>query len=148
MVRRILEGTALSVGDPEAEAVAARRDALGTACFVLHLAIMFAIVFGWLAPWKGALTVYVIFLPAVFVQWLLNKNACVLNNFESLIRTGRWRDPGNEEEGAWFLTLARDTLGIQATPAQMDLFIYAVLAVLWSLGLLHAFWISSGHFFP
>jgi len=137
----------LSPPDREAEAAPDRRDALGTVCFVLHFAIMLYIVFGWLAPWKGALAFYVVFLPAVFVQWLFNKNACVLNNFESLIRTGRWRDPGNAEEGAWLLTLARDTLGIRATPAQMDVFIYAVLAVLWGLGLAHAFGPASLRFF-
>lgn len=121
---------------------AARRDMLGQLCFVLHFAIMLTIVFGWLAPLRGLLVFYVAFLPAVAVQWLLNKNSCVLNNIESLVRNGRWRDAGNEEEGAWLLTLARDTLGIRATPAQMDAFIYCVLAVLWGLGmsrLLHLF---------
>ena len=137
----------LSPQDRDAEHPVARRDALGTACFVLHFAIMLTIVFGWLAPWKGALEFYVVFLPAVFVQWLFNKNACVLNNIESLIRIGLWRDPANAEEGAWLLTLARDTLGIQATPAQMDVFIYAVLAVLWALGLAHAFAMPFPRFF-
>ncbi len=139
----------LSPNDDEAEVAiaAARRDSLGNACFVLHIAIMLYIVFGWLAPWKTALAFYVIFLPAVALQWLMNKNACILNNIESLIRTGRWRDPGNEEEGAWLLTLARDTLGVRATTAQMDAFIYAVLAVLWVLGLLHALRAPAGSIF-
>jgi hypothetical protein len=121
------------------EAAHAKRDALGTVCFVLHFAIMVYIVFGWIAPWSGALIIYVVFLPAVAVQWLFNKNSCVLNNFESLIRTGRWRDSENEEEGAWLLTLARDTIGLRATPAQMDAFIYAVLGLLWALGMAHLF---------
>jgi hypothetical protein len=114
------------------------RDALGWTCFVLHFAILLYIVFGWLAPWHGVLVFYVVFLPAVAVQWLFNKNSCVLNNLESLIRAGRWRDPENAEEGAWLLTLARNTLNIKATPAQMDAFIYVVLALLWALGLARA----------
>ena len=109
------------------------------ACHVLHFAIMLYIIVGWIAPWSGMLMFYVTLLPGVAIQWQLNKNSCVLNNFESLIRTGRWRDSGNEEEGAWLLTLARDTIGLQATPAQMDVFIYAVLALLWGLGLAHLF---------
>jgi hypothetical protein len=122
-----------------------RRDALGHSCFTLHLFIMLYIVFGWLAPWTGALWFYVAFLPLVAGQWLVNKNSCVLNNLESLIRTGVWRDPGNEEEGAWLLTLARSTLNIKATPAQMDAFIYCVLAALWGLGLAHLFRFSGWH---
>jgi hypothetical protein len=121
------------------QVTAARRDALGHACFILHFAIMLYIVLGWLAPFRIALEFYVVFLPAVAVQWLFNKNSCILNNLETFIRTGRWRDSGNEEEGAWLLTLARSTLGIRATPAQMDMFIYAVLVVLWGLGLAHLF---------
>lgn len=125
--------------DEEATAVAAasRRDALGNFCFYLHFAIMLYIVFGWLAPWEVGLKFYLFFLPAVATQWLFNKNSCVLNNLETLLRTGHWRSPHNEEEGAWLLTLARDTLGVKATPAQMDLFIYAVLAVLWAFALVH-----------
>jgi len=127
----------VSPDNEELRVAGARRDALGTACFVLHFAIMLYIVLGWVAPWRGALLFYAGFLPAVAIQWLFNKNSCVLNNLESLIRTGSWRDPANEEEGAWLLTLARDTLGLRATPAQMDVFIYIVLACLWGLGLAH-----------
>src|SRR5580698_9983355 len=127
----------LSPQEDRAAAASAGRDALGNACFYLHLAIMLYIVFGWLVPSAIALTFYVCFLPAVATQWLFNKNSCVLNNIETLIRTGRWRNPANEEEGALLLTLAKSLLGINATPRQMDMFIYAVLVVLWSLGLAH-----------
>ena len=141
MLRANQERKEIGLPPQEQEAVPAvgrRRDALGHACFLLHFAIMFYIVVGWLAPWRGALRLYILFLPAVAIQWLFNKNSCVLNNIESLVRTGRWRDASNEEEGAWLLTLARDTLGLKATPAQMDAFIYAMLALLWALGLAHA----------
>jgi hypothetical protein len=124
------------IGDQPA---ATPRDALGHACFYLHFAIMLIIVFGWIAPWKAALGFYVLFLPAVAIQWLFNKNSCILNNLESLLRSGQWRDPSNEEEGAWLLTLARNTLGIRATQAQMDVFIYVVLALLWAAGAAHFF---------
>jgi hypothetical protein len=127
----------MTLSPQEDRAAVAGRDALGNACFYLHFAIMLYIVSGWLVPSGIALTFYVCFLPAVATQWLFNKNSCILNNIETLIRTGRWRDPGNAEEGAWLLTLARSTLGINATHAQMDIFIYAVLVVLWGLGLTH-----------
>ena len=72
-------------------AVKRRRDALGQTCFALHFAVMLFIVFGWALPQAGALVFYLVFLPAVVVQWQFNKNSCVLNNGESLLRTGRWR---------------------------------------------------------
>ncbi len=124
-------------GDAGAEAIVVRRDPLGQLCNFLHLALMVYIVLGWLVPVSAALVFYLAFLPAVIVQWWFNRNACVLNNLEALIRTGRWRDPTNREEGAWLLTLARNTLGIPVTAAQVDAFTYAVLVLLWVLALLH-----------
>ena len=114
-----------------------KRDLLGNLCFYLHFAVMLFIVLGWLVPWRPIEMLYLIFLPGVAVQWQFNRNSCVLNNLESIIRTGSWRDPGNPEEGAWLLTLVRNVLRLPVTPGQMDAFTYAVLALLWLLGLGH-----------
>jgi hypothetical protein len=123
---------------PPADAVARKeRDALGRFCFLLHFAIMIFIVSGWTMWWPGALLFYLAFIPLVALQWQFNRNSCVLNNLESLMRTGTWRDPTNEEEGAWLLTLAKNVLGLRVRPAQMEAFIYVALFVLWGLGLAH-----------
>lgn len=114
-----------------------KRDLLGNFCFYLHFAVMIYIVTGWIAPWRPLEIFYLVFLPCVVASWQFNKNSCVLNNLESIIRTGSWRDPGNAEEGAWLLTLARNALGIQLTHAQMDAFMYTVIGLLWLLGLGH-----------
>jgi hypothetical protein len=98
---------------------------------------MIFIVGGWAMWWPHALLFYLAFVPVVALQWQFNRNSCVLNNLESLIRTGAWRDASNEEEGAWLLTLARDVVGLRVRPAQMEAFIYVVLLVLWGLGLAH-----------
>jgi hypothetical protein len=119
------------------DAAPKRRDVLGHFCFLLHLGVMLFIVGGWAMPYRGALLFYLVFLPLVALQWQFNNNSCVLNNFESLIRTGRWRDPSNEEEGAWFLSLVKMVLGIEVRPVLMDAFIYVVLAALWAGGLAH-----------
>ena len=82
--------------DKEAPAIATalashaaeKRDALGHLCFYLHFAVMIYIVTGWLVPLDAALIFYLCFLPAVAVQWQFNKNSCVLNNIESLMRSG------------------------------------------------------------
>jgi len=119
---------------------AERRDALGSLCFYLHFAIMIYILTGWLVPWQAALIFYLCFLPAVAVQWQFNKNSCVLNNVESLLRSGRWRDPNNREEGAWLQGLALKVTGILFKPWQMDLLTYVILVVLWGAGLSHLLW--------
>ena len=115
----------------------AGRDLLGHACFATHVVIMLYIVAGWAVPFRGALVFYLVFIPAVALHWQFNKNACILNNLESLLRTGRWRNPQNHEEGAWLLTLVRGVTGLTFTPAQMDAFSYTVMAALWGVALLH-----------
>ncbi|HEX3432070.1 MAG TPA: hypothetical protein VHT03_14410 [Rhizomicrobium sp.] len=114
-----------------------RRDALAQGCFLLHFAVMVFIVFGWALPNAVLLLVYLAFLPAVVVQWQFNKNSCLLNNAESLLRTGSWRDPANTEEGAWLLGLVRSALGLELKPRQLDAFVYTVLVLFWGLGLGH-----------
>jgi hypothetical protein len=114
-----------------------KRDALGQLCFALHLGIMLFITLGWAMPQSGVLIVYLVFLPAVVAQWQFNKNSCVLNNLESLLRTGRWRDADNPEEGAWFQGLVRSVLGLDLKPAHLDAFVRVVLVLFWGLGLIH-----------
>jgi hypothetical protein len=120
--------------------VAEKRDALGGFCFYLHFAVMIYIVLGWLIPSAGALWFYLGFIPLVAIQWQFNKNACVLNNLESLIRYGRWRDPNNKEEGAWLLTLAVGLFGYPFKAWHIEVFTYAVILLLWLLGLSHLLW--------
>lgn len=119
---------------------AEKRDALGNFCFYLHFAVMIYIVLGWAVPLHAALYFYMGFLPAVAVQWQFNKNSCVLNNIESLLRSGQWRDPNNKEEGAWLQTLAFNLTGILFKNWQMDAFTYFVLAIFWSAALSHLLW--------
>jgi hypothetical protein len=114
---------------------APKRDALGQVCFLLHFLPLIYVVTGWLAPWRGALLVYLVFVPGMFLQWRLNKDSCVLNNMESLIRSGRWRNPANREEGAWLRTLVNDKTGWDLSRRQMDTFINAMLVLFWTLGL-------------
>ncbi|HTQ13754.1 MAG TPA: hypothetical protein VMH86_07755 [Rhizomicrobium sp.] len=115
----------------------ARRDALGNFCFYFHFLMMGYIVLGWTAPWRSALIFYLAFLPGVIGQWQLNRNTCVLNNLESLLRTGAWRNPGNREEGAWLHTIVTDATGIAITKFQLDVVMYAVMASIWGLGWWH-----------
>ena len=126
-------------------AEAAGRDGLGKFCFWLHVAVMLFVVSGWLVPYVPVLVSYLIFLPVMFLQWRMNKSSCVLNNIESLLRTGHWRNPANREEGAWLRTLLGDVLGIHLTGGQMDIFMNSAIFLLWMLGLGHLiFWYAPG----
>jgi hypothetical protein len=114
------------------------RDALGWACFLIHVAVLMTVVFGWALPGRSWLLGYLIFLPLMFLHWKLNDGACILNNLENWLRHRRWRAPqANREEGAWLRTLLADTTGIALTPARMDTVIYGAMAVFWLLGLAH-----------
>ncbi|MBV9989763.1 MAG: hypothetical protein JOZ72_00595 [Alphaproteobacteria bacterium] len=114
-----------------------KRDLLGSFCFYFHFAVMIFIVAGWALPWAPALWFYLGFLPLVALHWQFNRNSCVLNNIESLIRYGTWRSQQNAEEGAWLMTLIKNVTGVALKAWQTDLLTYAVMATLWSVGLAH-----------
>jgi hypothetical protein len=116
------------------------RDALGNVCFYLHFAVMIYFLLGWAVPWHPALYFYLGFVPLVALQWQFNKNSCVLNNLESLIRSGQWRDPHNTEEGAWLLTLATGLTGYPFKAWHIEILTYAILVALWLAGLSHLLW--------
>lgn len=111
-----------------------RYDALALAFFALHVVVLLYILIGWALP---GVVFYVVFLPLMVLHWLLNRNACVINNLESLIRFGQWRDPRNCEEGAWLRTLIRSVTGAELSGRQTDFLSYGLLAPLWGLGLWH-----------
>ena len=111
-----------------------RRDGLGQSCFWLHVAILCFIVTGWIWPGRGLLIFYLLFLPLVALQWLLNRGACVLNNIENWLRHRRWRAPErNAEEGAWLRTLIRRRTGIVLSRRATDVLNYSALALFWAL---------------
>jgi len=119
------------------------RDALGWFCFVLHLALVIFAFLGWLMPWRSALIFYLCYIPVMFVTWQFNDGSCVLNNIETLIRTGKWRNPANREEGAFLKTLVEDVTGFQPTKGQMNAVIYCLISVFWLLGAGHLAWQSQ-----
>ncbi len=108
-----------------------KRDTLGHVCFYHHIAMMVYILGGWIVPWHPALIFYLVFVPSVIGQWRLNKNTCVLNNIESLLRTGKWRNP-EEPRGRRLAAHDdhRQPTGIAITKFQLDIIMYSVMAQL------------------
>src|SRR5689334_7990925 len=112
------------------------RDALGRACFLVHIGVLLYVVLGWVLPVRGWLLAYLVFLPAMILHWKLNRDACILNNLENWLRVRRWRAPEtNREEGAWLRTLIADATGIGLSRTQMDGVIYGAVALFWLLAL-------------
>ena len=113
------------------------RDMLGMAFFLLHSAVCLYIVLGWLVPSTTALVFYLAFLPLIAMQWQVNRGSCVIENLESLARTGRWRDPARGAEGGFLSLLTLAAFGIRGRPVLLDMISYGGLAILWLLAFRH-----------
>lgn len=111
--------------------------ALGVVCHGLHLALVFYGLLGWLVPSAPWLVAHLIFIPALIAVWWLNRGVCPLNNVESLLTTGRWRNPGNAEEGSFIVTVVERYLGLQPTQVMMDRITYGLMSLVWVLSWLH-----------
>ncbi len=111
--------------------------ALRIVCHGLHMALVFYGLFGWLVPSSPWLIAHLAFIPGLVVVWVVNRGTCPLNNIESLLTTGRWRNPSNAEEGSFIVTVVQRYLHLSPTQAQMDAVTYALMALVWVLSWLH-----------
>lgn len=80
---------------------------------VFHWVIVGTVVSGWTFLDGGWLLAYLIFLPAMIIQWRLNQDTCIINNIESWLTTGSWRNEENEEEGACVKTTIERVIGVE-----------------------------------
>lgn len=98
---------------------------------VFHWIIVIYILTGWLASSVQWLMVYLVFVPIIVIHWRLNDNSCIINNIETLLVTGKWRNENNPEEGGFVHTTFLKVLG-WAPPARVfDHLIYVLMVVLW-----------------
>ena len=51
--------------------------------------------------------------------------------------SGRWRDPGNAEEGSFLIVIVERYLGLRPTQGLMDRVTYGLMAFVWMLSWLH-----------
>jgi hypothetical protein len=114
-----------------------RQDWLGFGLFVVHAFVGFCVFFGWALPSRDGLGLYLVLLPAMALQWRLNRGSCVLNNLESRLRSGKWRDPANREEGAFLLMVSDWLFRTRPSALSLDRLSYAAVLVLWLLGAAH-----------
>ena len=125
------------------EAAGPRKDGLGLSCFLFHLAVGGFALTGWLLSSYTVLIAYLVFLPAMATQWAINRRSCIINNFESWLRTGHWHDPHNCEEGGFLLMISDWLFAVRPGPVAIDRLSYAVVGVLWLLGLTHLYWLPA-----
>ena len=112
-------------------------NALQTLCHTLHMALVFYALLGWLIPNTSWLVAHLIYMPTLVVIWVLNKGVCPLNNIESRLTTGRWRNPENAEQGSFLVTIVERYLNLHPTQRQMDAITYALMALVWVLSWIH-----------
>jgi hypothetical protein len=106
-------------------------------CHGLHMALVFYGLFGWVVPSAPWLIAHLVFIPALVVVWIANAGVCPLNNIETLLTTGRWRNPENGEEGSFLVTIVERYLGMRPTQGLMDRVTYGLMAFVWALSWLH-----------
>lgn len=117
--------------------------ALSSTCHYLHLGIMLFIMLGWIVPFDAALLAHLILVPVILGIWYLNDCSCPLNNIESYLLKGLWRDPDNREEGSFVVVVVEQYLGMQPTQRAMDMITYGVMGFAWMLSGIHL-WLRTG----
>ncbi len=96
-------------------------------------------LFGWVMP----SLVYLVLLLLIGLQWRFNQGCCVINNFESWLRTGHWRDPDSKEEGTFLLMLCEWLGRVRPEPKVLDRTSYGTLTVLWLFGFGRFMWLAA-----
>ncbi len=111
--------------------------ALSWTCHKLHIVILLFIVLGWAVPVNAVLWAHIILVPLILWIWYLNSCSCPLNNIESYLLKGLWRDPDNREEGSFVVVVVEQYLGMKPTQKTMDIITYAIMCLAWVLSGVH-----------
>jgi hypothetical protein len=124
----------MSVVEWSSRLVRARRtpswDRLGLLFLGVHIGIILYVAFGWTAASREALFAYLLILPSIVLQWVLNGGVSLVNNIENLARGRSWNDPDNGFEGTFFQVFLKQ-LGIPATQAQITFILCALMLMFW-----------------
>ena len=117
--------------------------ALRAVCHALHMALVFFGLLGWVIPSEPWLIAHLIFIPGLIAVWRMNDGVCPLNNLESMLTTGAWRNPASAEEGAFLRVIVERYLNLHPTQEQMDQITYGIMALVWCFSWLHLACVSA-----
>ena len=106
-------------------------------CHYLHMVLVIFVLAGWLVPVSEVLELHMAFVPLLVLTWLLNRNTCPLNNIESWLTKGVWRDAENREEGSFLVVVVEKYLGLHPSQRLMDAVTYMLMGAAWLLALGH-----------
>ena len=109
-------------------------DWLRVAMFLVHAATVGYVASGWTAETRESLGIYLVLLPLIVLQWLVNGGSSLVSNIESFARTRRWRDTNNGLEGAFFQSVL-ESLGVRSTTAQINTILVSTMFLLWIVAL-------------
>jgi hypothetical protein len=99
-----------------------------------HAATVGYVVSGWTAETRESIAIYLVLLPLIVLQWLVNRGSSLVSNIESLVRTGHWRDAANGLEGAFFQSVL-ESIGVRAGRAQINTVLISTMFLLWIVAL-------------
>src|SRR5712672_2390272 len=105
-------------------------DKLQQASIAAHLVILVYVGAGWTITSRPFLYLYVLMLPSIILQWLLNFGSSIVNNFENLARIGCWDDDGNVFQGA-FLRILLSEVGLVLPNFVINTIACLLMFVLW-----------------
>ncbi len=115
----------------------ARRFAL-SALHWAHWGALGYACFGWLIPDATALWVHMGFVFATLLQWLVNRDTCILDSIRSWLMTGAWRAKSvNPEEGRWIASQLERLIRRPVPTFVANIVIYVMIFVLGLLSWLH-----------
>lgn len=100
---------------------------------VFHWVLVGFALLGWMATSEPWLLAYLIYVPLMVIQWSFNENSCIVNNFETWLLTGRWRNEYNPEEGAFVRTTLVRALGWAPSAKAFDIFVRILMLITWGL---------------
>lgn len=103
---------------------------------ILHWVLVGFALVGWLATSAPWLLAYLIYVPLMVIHWSFNENSCIVNNFETWLMTGKWRNQHNPEEGAFVRTALIRVIGWAPPEKAFDIFIRLLMIATWSVAYL------------
>ena len=112
-------------------------------CHALHMALVGYGLLGWLVPSMPWLRVHLVFLPVLPIVWRLNRNTCPLNNLETWLTSGRWRDDSNPEEGGFLRATVVRYFDVEVSERAMNAVTYSLMGLAWGLSWGHLAMLAS-----
>jgi len=99
-----------------------------------YLIVIFALV-GWAIPWRPATFAHALQVPLMVLHWWTNTNTCFLTNLENRLRRRDEQEKTKVNQEFFIKGILDRLLPCKLSKPTIDMMIYIVLALVWSLSL-------------